>query len=147
MYKVYEEIADHFSGTRHSPWPKVKEFLCNLPAGSLVADVGCGNGKYFGVNPKLITLGSDRSLNLAKICVERNFEVTVADCLHTPYRYTVALFVFIRSANVGVFGRTFFVGTFYWFLIEVCEKGCGINAISMRNLSCKSASFYSKRII
>ncbi|XP_057291456.1 alkylated DNA repair protein alkB homolog 8-like [Hydractinia symbiolongicarpus] len=86
VYKVYEEIADHFSGTRHSPWPKVKEFLCNLPAGSLVADVGCGNGKYLGVNPKLITLGSDRSLNLAKICVERNFEVTVADCLHTPYR-------------------------------------------------------------
>ena len=86
VHEVYEEIAEHFSGTRHSPWPRVKEFLCNLPNGSLVADIGCGNGKYLGVNPNIVCVGSDRSLNLANISKQRGFNVVVADCLEIPYR-------------------------------------------------------------
>jgi tRNA (uracil-5-)-methyltransferase TRM9 len=31
-----------------------------MKSGSLGADVGCGNGKYIGVNPNLLILGSDR---------------------------------------------------------------------------------------
>lgn len=85
--KVYEEIAEHFSDTRHSPWPRVKQFLYNLPNGSIVADVGCGNGKYLGVNKKLVMLGSDRSVNLVNICEERGHQVLVSDCLRLPYRY------------------------------------------------------------
>ena len=27
VHSVYEEIADHFSETRHKPWPKVMDFL------------------------------------------------------------------------------------------------------------------------
>jgi SAM-dependent methyltransferase len=70
VHNVYETIAPHFSSTRHTVshvaiaykgrsvatrscalctvqmWPKVKQFLQSLPAGSVVADVGCGNGKY-----------------------------------------------------------------------------------------------------
>lgn len=53
VHKVYEEIADHFSNTRHSPWPKVVEFLKSLPRAAIVADIGCGNGKYLGVNQEL----------------------------------------------------------------------------------------------
>uniref|UniRef100_A0A8C3M4W7 tRNA (carboxymethyluridine(34)-5-O)-methyltransferase ALKBH8 n=1 Tax=Chrysolophus pictus TaxID=9089 RepID=A0A8C3M4W7_CHRPC len=53
VHKVYEEIATHFSSTRHSPWPRVVEFLRSLPEGSIVADVGCGNGKYLGINKDL----------------------------------------------------------------------------------------------
>uniref|UniRef100_A0A8B9RS82 Uncharacterized protein n=1 Tax=Accipiter nisus TaxID=211598 RepID=A0A8B9RS82_9AVES len=49
VHKVYEEIATHFSSTRHSPWPRIVEFLRSLPKGSIVADVGCGNGKYLVV--------------------------------------------------------------------------------------------------
>ena len=48
--QVYEKIANHFSGTRHSPWPRVDEFLRRQPPGSLVLDVGCGNGKYLASN-------------------------------------------------------------------------------------------------
>jgi hypothetical protein len=33
----------------------------SLPRGAVVADVGCGNGKYFGVRPDVMVLGSDRS--------------------------------------------------------------------------------------
>ncbi|KAK2170241.1 hypothetical protein NP493_1156g01017 [Ridgeia piscesae] len=44
-------LQGHFSDTRHSPWPRVVEFLKQLPLGALVADVGCGNGKYLSINP------------------------------------------------------------------------------------------------
>jgi hypothetical protein len=50
---VYNEIASHFSSTRHSPWPRIVEFLKALPSGSIVADIGCGNGKYLGINKDL----------------------------------------------------------------------------------------------
>ena len=86
VHEVYEKIAPHFSGTRHSPWPKIAEFLQGLPAGSLVADVGCGNGKYLGINDKIFKTGSDRSFNLAAICRERGFSVIVCDVLSLPYR-------------------------------------------------------------
>ncbi|KAH0625143.1 hypothetical protein JD844_033293 [Phrynosoma platyrhinos] len=50
VHDVYEEIALHFSNTRHSPWPRVVQFIRALPHGAVVADVGCGNGKYLGVS-------------------------------------------------------------------------------------------------
>ena len=50
----------------------MKEFLLSLPRLGVLADVGCGNGKYFGVKPDLSVLGSDRSTGLAlqamKLC-------------------------------------------------------------------------------
>nr|XP_009682102.1 PREDICTED: alkylated DNA repair protein alkB homolog 8 isoform X2 [Struthio camelus australis] len=62
VHKVYEEIAAHFSSTRHSPWPQIVEFLRSLPKGAIVADVGCGNGKYLGIN---------KDLYMAKISYEK----------------------------------------------------------------------------
>ncbi|KAJ3225386.1 tRNA methyltransferase, has a role in tRNA modification [Chytriomyces hyalinus] len=59
VQSVYQAIAPHFSATRYKPWPVVEDFLGAIPAGSIGADVGCGNGKYLGVNPKLLTIGSD----------------------------------------------------------------------------------------
>ena len=53
LLKVYEEIASHFSGTRHSPWPRISEFLLKQPPASIMADIGCGNGKYLGINKSL----------------------------------------------------------------------------------------------
>lgn len=86
VHEVYEKIAPHFSGTRHSPWPRIAEFLRNQPLGSIVADVGCGNGKYLGINDNIFKTGSDRSFNLAAICGERGFSVIVCDILSLPYR-------------------------------------------------------------
>lgn len=64
VHQVYDSIAPHFSHTRHHPWPLVTDFLAALPVGALVADVGCGNGKYLGVNPGVCVIGSDRSVPL-----------------------------------------------------------------------------------
>ncbi|KAF9422754.1 tRNA methyltransferase, has a role in tRNA modification [Podila epigama] len=86
VHNVYQVIAPHFSATRYKPWPVVEEFLTTMPAGYVGADVGCGNGKYIGVNNKLFMVGSDRSSNLISICGERGHEAMVADGLALPYR-------------------------------------------------------------
>ncbi|BDA48090.1 probable alkylated DNA repair protein alkB homolog 8 [Coccomyxa sp. Obi] len=100
VHNVYDIIATHFSATRFAIWPKVKAFLQSLPPGALLADVGCGNGKYFGVRPDIAVLGSDRSPNLAETAARRlrptaaaavpgplaRCDVAVADGLHLPYR-------------------------------------------------------------
>lgn len=64
VHKVYNEIANHFSETRHSQWPQVLEFITSLSMGSILVDIGCGNGKYlqlssdtFGVSNDIDTLG------------------------------------------------------------------------------------------
>lgn len=76
--------------------------------GSIVADIGCGNGKYLGCNPDIVAIGSDqyvlgpqlshhqsiltlttlyaRSTKLIEICKSRGFESLVADGLHLPFR-------------------------------------------------------------
>lgn len=86
VHKVYEEIATHFSSTRHSPWPRIVEFLRSLPRGSIVADIGCGNGKYLGINEDLYVVGCDRSKNLVDICGEKHFQAFVCDALSVPIR-------------------------------------------------------------
>lgn len=46
LSQVYDEISNHFSETRHKRWPNVTKFLEGLEEGTLLLDVGCGNGKY-----------------------------------------------------------------------------------------------------
>lgn len=50
VHRVYDVIANHFSETRHSPWPHVEEFVQSFELGALLIDVGCGNGKYLSLN-------------------------------------------------------------------------------------------------
>lgn len=86
VYEVYEKIADHFSDTRYKPWPQVEHFLKTLPKHSVVCDVGCGNGKYLGINPDVVMIGTDITHNLLKICVERGQSVFRADSLVLPVK-------------------------------------------------------------
>ena len=71
VHDVYNEIAPHFSQTRYKPWPIVEEFLLSREDHSIGIDVGCGNGKYLAVNPKLCIIGSDRSIGLIE-CAKKN---------------------------------------------------------------------------
>ncbi|CAG2062980.1 unnamed protein product, partial [Timema podura] len=87
---VYEEIADHFSDTRHKPWPNVLSFVQSLPPGALLVDVGCGNGKYFGHNSAIYEVGCDSSFGLAQVCRERGFQVFNCNCLALPLRSGIA---------------------------------------------------------
>jgi alkylated DNA repair protein alkB family protein 8 len=84
VHNVYNEIGNHFSETRHSPWPNVENFIKSLPDNSIMLDVGCGNGKYLGINEKIFKFGCDRSEALLQVCQQRNFQVFMCDCLSLP---------------------------------------------------------------
>jgi len=71
VHGVYQAIAPHFSATRHKPWPAVASFLHAQPPGCVGLDVGCGNGKYLGVNPAVYMVGSDRSPALVALARSR----------------------------------------------------------------------------
>lgn len=94
VYDVYEKIASHFSHTRYKAWPQVERFLKSIPKGSVVADVGCGNGKYLNLNPDLVMIGTDITLNLLKICYEeKNANVFRADSLFLPVKSNILDYV------------------------------------------------------
>uniref|UniRef100_A0A182N2V9 Fe2OG dioxygenase domain-containing protein n=1 Tax=Anopheles dirus TaxID=7168 RepID=A0A182N2V9_9DIPT len=86
VHRVYNEIAKHFSDTRHSPWPRVEAFVRSLPPGAVLLDIGCGNGKYLAANECALMFGCDRSDGLLQVCVERGFNVLQCDCLAVPFR-------------------------------------------------------------
>ncbi|CAG9860944.1 unnamed protein product [Phyllotreta striolata] len=86
VHKVYEKIAGHFDSTRHKPWPNVVEFLESFETGSIVVDVGCGNGKYLGLNKGVFNVGCDASLNLLDICNKKGLEIFAANCLKIPIK-------------------------------------------------------------
>lgn len=121
VHGVYEAIAPHFSATRYKPWPAVESFLRSQVPGAVGLDVGCGNGKYLGVNPDVFMVGSDRSPSLVALARGRcmqlqdqqgdstgaegggqagrggrtvvGTDVLVADGLLLPFRERVADFV------------------------------------------------------
>ncbi|CAG8623502.1 10500_t:CDS:2 [Funneliformis caledonium] len=86
VHDVYEKIAQHFSSTRYKPWPVVEEFLKEMEIGSIGVDIGCGNGKYLGVNRNVYIIGADRSSSLIEISASRGFETLICDALNLPYR-------------------------------------------------------------
>ncbi|CAG8748425.1 11495_t:CDS:2 [Gigaspora margarita] len=86
VHDVYQAIAPHFSQTRYKPWPVVEQFLNSLDIGSIGADIGCGNGKYLGINKNIYMVGSDRSSKLIEISVSRGHEGIICDALNLPFR-------------------------------------------------------------
>lgn len=80
---MYENNCDDSSTTIQ---PRIAQFLSNLEAGSLVCDVGCGNGRYLNAcNPYIFSIGVDRCVRLTKEAYARG-EVTVCDNLELPFR-------------------------------------------------------------
>jgi alkylated DNA repair protein alkB family protein 8 len=116
VHAVYDAIATqwhHTRGRRGVLWPGATSFLQRLRPGSIVADVGCGDGKYFPAiweagsyvigtdisEPLLRTTTSSGSNgpNAGKIPDARKLSehrhhlsdrpaVAVADCLNVPIR-------------------------------------------------------------
>ena len=80
VHAFYDTVATHFSHTRHSPWPRVEAYVRSLRAGVSVLDVGCGNGKYMGVNSSVRMVGCDISERLVGICRQKGYAAEVGDC-------------------------------------------------------------------
>lgn len=93
VHSVYSEIAPHFAATRHAPWPKVNQFIASLPHHAVVADVGCGNGKYlFVANDsanKPFVVGTDFCLQLVQFAYnqgrQRLTDLTKQETDHEPH--------------------------------------------------------------
>lgn len=69
VHNVYDAIASHFSDTRQKPWPNVLDFVMSFDTGSILIDVGCGNGKYLGKNTNIFDVSKfiHSSLTFIKI--------------------------------------------------------------------------------
>tara|TARA_B100000131_G_C17976419_1_gene556696 strand:+ start:271 stop:891 length:621 start_codon:yes stop_codon:yes gene_type:complete len=95
---VYDKIASSFSNTRYRPWSCVENFLDNVPKGSTIGDIGCGNGKNMLYRKDCINIGCDFSENLVKICNDKNLNVITGDILNIPFSdnsfdYTICIAV------------------------------------------------------
>ncbi|XP_052737883.1 alkylated DNA repair protein alkB homolog 8 [Bicyclus anynana] len=81
VHQVYEQIAGHFSSTRHKPWPKVVEFLQSTPTGAVVLDLGAGNGKnVLKHRNDILQLAGERSAGLLRECAA-HVRGASADCV------------------------------------------------------------------
>ena len=87
LLKVYEEIASHFSGTRHSPWPRISEFLLKQPPASIMADIGCGNGKYLGINKSLYQVRLTRCNTPVHFSNTNHKKKKLTGCTFKSYSY------------------------------------------------------------
>ena len=86
---VYEEIAPHFSNTRVYKWSWVIDFLDSLTPGSLVYDLGCGNGRNME-HGGLKFIGVDNCENFIKICREKKLEVVAGNITNVPLKNELA---------------------------------------------------------
>ncbi|KAM9853857.1 putative tRNA methyltransferase 9B [Aulostomus maculatus] len=86
VHSVYNKIAPYFNDSRYKAWPKVRQFLLDLQPGSIVADIGCGNGKYLHINKEVFKLGCDVCRPLVDSAWSQGHEVQMCDGLHLPYR-------------------------------------------------------------
>jgi ubiquinone/menaquinone biosynthesis C-methylase UbiE len=98
VQEVYDRIATEFSDTRYRTWTCTEDFLDNIPEGSKVADIGCGNGKAMLYKKNVLWEGCDNSKNLVKICEDRGLNVRTGDILNIPfqndkYDYTICVAV------------------------------------------------------
>nr|XP_022920149.1 uncharacterized protein LOC111428728 [Onthophagus taurus] len=83
VHDVYEQFCDN---PKSKPWPRVQQFLESLEPGSLVCDVGCGNGKYLNVNNAIFNIGGEKCCRLSEVAKEKDNEVLVLDNLALPFR-------------------------------------------------------------
>ena len=86
---TYDHIALHFNETRKAIWSRVGKFLDMIPKYSLVADVGCGNGKYTRYRQDIFVIANDICVPLLNT-IEKNsshaYDCCVADGLYLPYK-------------------------------------------------------------
>ena len=86
---VYNKIAKPFNLTRYVLWNHITTFIKNIPDYSLIADIGCGNGKNMMLNKMCEFIGIDFTESFTNICSKKNLEVITADTLQIPYRSNI----------------------------------------------------------
>lgn len=85
VHDVYENCEESTAQNRPTLNPSVTKFLAGLEAGSLVCDVGSGDGRYLAAacNPFVYTIGVDRCFRLTKVARGKGAEVSIS--FHTLF--------------------------------------------------------------
>ncbi len=107
--ETWDAIAKSFDITRRKPWKQVIDFVEKLPEPSVVADVGCGNGRHFipcAQHCKKV-IGLDISQELLNIVQKkldennlRNVNLVHSDIVNMPLEnYSVDYVLFIASLH------------------------------------------------
>ena len=85
VHKIYDIISKHFSTTRKIIWPKVEDFIKSFKPGSVIADIGCGNGKNMGSRMDCNYIGLDTCKNLMDQAKKKdNCQFIVGNCTNIP---------------------------------------------------------------
>ena len=84
VYDTYNLIAQHFNNTRHYVWPNIKEFIDSQDPGSLIADIGCGNGKNM-YRKDCEMIGLDFCDKFVEICKSKKKHVVLGNCIKLPF--------------------------------------------------------------
>lgn len=95
---VYNKISLHFDKTRYKTWPKIQEFTDSFTPQSLIADVGCGNGRNCNLRDDCQYHGYDNCEGFVNICNARSLKcklssITNIDCETNLYDYTMCIAV------------------------------------------------------
>lgn len=86
VYEIYDKIAGEFSDSRYRAWPNVKKFVEELSPGTILVDLGTGNGKNLNLNKNIVSIGCDTSVNLLGICRKKRYECLAANVLELPFK-------------------------------------------------------------
>ncbi|CAF0712529.1 unnamed protein product [Brachionus calyciflorus] len=98
LKSVYKKQIEKKNGNiqfKNNEWPKVRHFILQIEPYSLIADVGCGEGKYLNINSHILPIGSDRSSSLSQLASHRDTsnsticnknQVVICDNLYLPFR-------------------------------------------------------------
>lgn len=95
---VYNKISGHFDKTRYHSWPKIEEFSKLFLKGSLIADIGCGNGRNCKLRDDCIFHGYDNCEGFVNICLKQGItckksNILNIDCCDNNYDYTMCIAV------------------------------------------------------
>ncbi len=84
---TYNHIAAHFNETRKAIWNCVGKFLDAIPKYSVIADVGCGNGKYTRYRQDIFVVANDICVPLLDVIEHScNHDCCIANGLNLPYK-------------------------------------------------------------
>jgi len=79
--ETWDAIAHSFDSTRRNPWKQCLDFINSLPKTSVVADIGCGNGRHLIPCAQHCqkAMGIDISRNLLYITETKLKELNIAN--------------------------------------------------------------------
>lgn len=102
VINTYNTISKQFDGSRFCRWPEICLFLDSLAPGSLIGDIGCGNGKYLAYRNDCIMIACDVSQDLLHIAKNKYdgynkknvygdnggvcYSYTLSNMIHLAYR-------------------------------------------------------------